>query len=81
MKAYEFQTKINKGIVQIPNNYLRELEKCQNVRVIILTEDESKTPILANSNKKLSELLLLPELEENELLFERDKDTGRDIIL
>ena len=33
------------------------------------------------SQLKLSELLLLHELEENETLFERDKDTGRDITL
>ncbi|MFM6221042.1 MAG: hypothetical protein ACKPFK_06065 [Dolichospermum sp.] len=33
------------------------------------------------SQIKLSEFLLLPELEETETLFERDKDTGRDIIL
>ncbi|MFM6266677.1 MAG: hypothetical protein ACKPFA_09270, partial [Dolichospermum sp.] len=32
------------------------------------------------SQIKLSEFLLLPELEETETLFERDKDTGRDII-
>jgi hypothetical protein len=29
---------------------------------------------------KLSEFLLLPELEEDEILFERDKDTGREIF-
>ncbi|MBD2135381.1 hypothetical protein H6F47_23905 [Sphaerospermopsis sp. FACHB-1094] len=33
------------------------------------------------SQMKLSEFLLLPELEENETLFARDKDTGRDISL
>ena len=33
------------------------------------------------SQIKLSEFLLLPELEENETLFERNEDTGRDIIL
>jgi hypothetical protein len=33
------------------------------------------------SQFKLSELLLLPELEETETLFERDQDTGRDITL
>ncbi|HLO84251.1 MAG TPA: hypothetical protein VK203_04440 [Nostocaceae cyanobacterium] len=33
------------------------------------------------SQLKLSELLLLPELEETETLFERDEDTGRDITL
>ena len=35
----------------------------------------------SQSPVKLSELLLLPELEETEPLFERDKDTGRDITL
>ena len=35
----------------------------------------------SQSPVKLSELLLLPELEETEPLFERDKDTGRDIKL
>jgi virulence-associated protein VagC len=30
---------------------------------------------------KLSELLLLPELEENDPLFERNQDTGRDLTL
>jgi hypothetical protein len=33
------------------------------------------------SQVKLSEFLLLPELEETEILFERDEDTGRDIRL
>ncbi|HLP87402.1 MAG TPA: hypothetical protein VK184_02205 [Nostocaceae cyanobacterium] len=33
------------------------------------------------SEVKLSEFLLLPELEETETLFERDEDTGRDITL
>ncbi|MDD1417215.1 hypothetical protein MEN41_22245 [Dolichospermum sp. ST_con] len=35
----------------------------------------------SQSQVKLSELLLLPELEETETLFERDEDTGRDITL
>jgi hypothetical protein len=35
----------------------------------------------SQSPVKLSELLLLPELEETETLFERDEDTGRDITL
>ncbi|AFZ60307.1 hypothetical protein Anacy_4967 [Anabaena cylindrica PCC 7122] len=45
---------------------------------------ELETHKIAQSNQsqvKLSELLLLPELEETETLFERDQDTGRDIIL
>ncbi|WP_157750007.1 hypothetical protein [Dolichospermum compactum] len=42
------------------------------------------TDKIAQSNQsqvKLSELLLLHELEETEPLFERYKDTGRDITL
>ncbi len=81
MRAYEFKTTINQGIVEIPSTYLKELEKTQNVRVIILTEDENNIHLNESSEHKLSEFLLLPELEENDLLFERNKDTGRDIIL
>ena len=81
MRAYEFQTSIDKGIVEIPLTYLNDLEKCQNVRVIILTEDGEKKNTDEKSKSKLSELLLLPELEDDEILFERDKSTGRDILL
>ena len=81
MRAYEFKTTINQGIVEIPSNYLKELEKTQNVRVIILTEDENNINHYESSEHKLSEFLLLPELEEDELLFERNQDTGRDIVL
>lgn len=45
---------------------------------------ELETHKIAQSNQcqvKLSELLLLSDLEETEMLFERDKDTGRDITL
>ncbi|NCR42535.1 MAG: hypothetical protein EWV91_21130 [Microcystis aeruginosa Ma_QC_Ca_00000000_S207] len=82
MKAYEFQTTINKGIVEIPSDYLRDLEKDQDVRVILLTEDgeAKKQNDTEKMKSKLSEFLLLPELEEDEILFERDKDTGREIF-
>ncbi len=43
--------------------------------------DKIKISPSDKSQVKLSELLLLPELEENETLFERNEDTGRDIIL
>ena len=81
MRAYEFKTTINQGIVEIPSTYLKELEKTQNVRVIILTEDENNLNHYESSEHKLSEFLLLPELEEDELLFERNQDTGRDLVL
>ncbi|BAZ79504.1 hypothetical protein PN497_11540 [Sphaerospermopsis kisseleviana CS-549] len=43
--------------------------------------EEIKVSQSDKSQMKLSEFLLLPELEENETLFARDKDTGRDISL
>ncbi len=52
----------------ILKRWLYELEKIK-----ISPSDKSQV--------KLSELLLLRELEENETLFERNEDTGRDIIL
>ncbi len=80
MKAYEFTTDINQGFVKIPYHYLGELAKSQKVRVIILTEDNSDSSTKELSNK-LSEILVLPELEQNENLFERDHELTRDIIL
>ncbi len=53
------------------------LSEGQSVTIVVTEDNQTK-----DSNKpqsKLSELLLLPELEEDELLFERDKDTGREI--
>ncbi|WP_137667453.1 hypothetical protein [Sphaerospermopsis reniformis] len=43
--------------------------------------EEIKVSQSDKSQMKLSEFLLLPELEENETLFTRDKDTSRDISL
>ncbi|MFM5983483.1 MAG: hypothetical protein ACKO9I_23585 [Sphaerospermopsis kisseleviana] len=43
--------------------------------------EEIKVSQSDKSQMKLSEFLLLPELEENETLFARDKDPGRDISL
>lgn len=47
-------------------------EKLNTYRDAISSED---------SQLKLSEVLLLPELDDNEVLFERNNDTGRDVIL
>lgn len=45
---------------------------------IVLTE-ENQTQKSVQSQPKLSELLLLPELEEDDSLFKRDRDKGREI--
>jgi hypothetical protein len=39
MRAFEFETSIEKGTVEIPVTYQKQLEKYQTVRVIILTKD------------------------------------------
>jgi predicted DNA-binding antitoxin AbrB/MazE fold protein len=56
-----------------------ELPEGQAVMIVVLEENQEDK--LIQFNPKLSEFLLLPELEEDEPLFERDKDTGREIVL
>jgi predicted DNA-binding antitoxin AbrB/MazE fold protein len=56
-----------------------ELPEGQSVIIVVLEENQEEKSV--PSKLKLSELLLLPELAEDETLFERDKDTGRDIVL
>ena len=47
--------------------------------VIIVFEEQKKDEKTTQSSFKLSESLLLPELDENDPFFERDKDTGREL--
>ena len=74
-------------MIESLNKVIAKLEKLseseqEKMAQLMLKELESLTPLpREEKTKKLSDLLLLPELEENELLFERDKDTGREIIL
>jgi K+/H+ antiporter YhaU regulatory subunit KhtT len=42
---------------------------------------EKQENLSKSSQGKLSEVLLLPELEDDEVLFERNNETGRDILL
>ena len=53
------------------------LSEGQSVTIILTEDNQAEESI--QSQPKLSELLLLPELEENDSLFERDKDSGREI--
>ncbi|WP_242038915.1 hypothetical protein [Anabaena lutea] len=58
------------------------IEEQSNILQRWLYELETHKNAQSNQSQvKLSELLLLPELEETETLFERDQDTGRDITL
>ncbi|CCQ48768.1 hypothetical protein WH8501_23740 [Crocosphaera watsonii WH 8501] len=74
-------------MIESLNKVIAKLEKLseseqEKMAQLMLKELENLTPLpREEKTKKLSDLLLLPELEENELLFERDKDTGREIIL
>ena len=77
MKAYEFQTNLEQGTVKIPPHYLQELSPHHKVRVIILAEDSNHNIM----QSKLSSSLLMPELEDEESIFERDKDSGKEINL
>jgi hypothetical protein len=46
-----------------------------------IEKGEKQENLSKSSQGKLSEVLLLPELEDNEVLFERNNETGRDIEL
>ncbi|MDJ0600102.1 MAG: hypothetical protein QNJ37_14835 [Crocosphaera sp.] len=55
----------------------------QLLKIIPINKPKNSIPTatLSKPESKLSDSLLLNELEDNETLFDRDKDTGRDIIL
>jgi hypothetical protein len=66
---------LNKALAKIEQ--LSELEQ-EKLAQIILKELESLTSSPSGEKEvKLSEILLLPELEDDEVLFQRDQDTGR----
>ena len=54
------------------------LPEGQSVMIVVIEENQERKSV--QSQLKLSELLLLPELEEKAPFFERNKDTGREII-
>ena len=55
------------------------LSEGQSVTIVVTEDAQAKESI--RPQPKLSELLLLPELEEDDPFFARDKDTGREIDL
>jgi hypothetical protein len=81
MKAYEFQTNINGDSLKIPLPYLQELKTGEIVKVIILRQKPEETNQLISPQNKLSDILLMPEIEENENIFARNSDTGKEIVL
>ena len=74
MQAYEFQTSIEGDILKILLPYSQELKTGEIVKVIILREESVKQEIdqLNPPKNKLSDILLMPEIEENENIFERN---------
>lgn len=71
-----------RGIVK--NGVIHPLESQELVEgqfVVITVIEENQEPVLTQRIPKLSELLLLPELDNDEELFCRDQDTGREIVL
>ena len=54
------------------------LPEGQSVMIVVIEENQERKSV--QSQLKLSELLLLPELEEKAPFFERNKDTGSEII-
>jgi hypothetical protein len=74
MQAYEFQTTINGDILKIPLPYSQELQTGEIVKVIILRAESVKleTNQLNSPKNKLSDILLMPEIDENENIFARN---------
>ncbi|QDZ41282.1 hypothetical protein FRE64_15850 [Euhalothece natronophila Z-M001] len=67
-------------------NQLKQLPKTEQTRIASLILDNlnanKNTTTIKDSDYKLSEVLLLPELEEGEEeIFTRNQDTGRNITL
>ncbi|MGL5510302.1 MAG: hypothetical protein ACRC2J_08040, partial [Microcoleaceae cyanobacterium] len=65
---YEFHTSIDGDILKIPLPYSQELKTGEIVKVIILREESVKLDIdqLNFPKNQLSDILLMPEIEENE---------------
>ena len=55
---------------------LKPIKLAKNTKVKIIIDLENQANL-----SKLSESLLLPDIDEDESIFIRDKDTGRDIDL
>jgi predicted DNA-binding antitoxin AbrB/MazE fold protein len=74
---YTIKGTVKNGVI----HPLESVELPEGQSVIIVVPEENQEDKLVEFKPKLSELLLLPELKEDDPLFERDKDTGREIIL
>ncbi len=72
---YTIKGTVKNGVIHLLES--AKLPEGKSVIIVVLEEDQKDKSVQLKS--KLSELLLLPELEEDNLLFDRNKDTGRDI--
>lgn len=74
---YTIKGTVKNGVI----HPLESVKLSEGQSVMIVVPEENQEDKSVQSKLKLSELLLLPELEEDEPLFERDKDTGMEIVL
>lgn len=73
---------LEKAINQLKQLPLAEQEKIAQSILEAINNEQQENFLAENNKTKLSESLLLPELEEGEdTIFTRDQDTGRDITL
>ena len=73
---------LEKAINQLKQLPLAEQEKIAQSILEAINNEQQENFLPGNNKTKLSESLLLPELEEGEdTIFTRDQDTGRDITL
>ena len=73
---------LEKAINQLKQLPLAEQEKIAQSILEAINNEQQENFLAGNNKTKLSESLLLPELEEGEdTIFTRDQDTGRDITL
>jgi hypothetical protein len=80
MQAIEFETTVQNHIIHIPDSIPNGVA----VRVLLLIDDKATLQLENSKEKSFFEQLCLENEHTDDdlaLLFERDKDVGRDVVL
>jgi len=79
MYAIEFETTVQNHVIRIPDS----IPNGTAIRVLVLMNDSQINKETNQNNSFFEQLCLDNETTDDDLalLFERDKDTGRDIAL